>query len=123
MPITQLIPGALPGQRYGSFSGKTAAVGPITQLIPGALPGQRYSSFAGKVAGFPTQYAGLRTFYSSAIKELCLVLPADAPVGDTPMIDKNGTIYAIYLVPTTDPNASFARIYTSDGIKSIRLKT
>jgi hypothetical protein len=36
---------------------------------------------------------------------------------------KNGTAYAVYLVETTDPNASGVRLRTSTGIKSARLKT
>jgi len=74
---------------------------------------------------FPTQYAGLRTYYSGAVKELCLVATADAPsgMGAVPRVRKGGTTYAIYLVETTDPNASSVRIQTSAGTKSIRLKT
>src|SRR3990170_4101410 len=115
MPFTQLVPNALPGRRYGSFSGKTPSslhpVGIITQLMPGALPGARYSSFAGKPS-FPAQFSGLRTYYSGAVKELCLVAEADAPagMGGVMKIDKNGTKYAVYLVETTDVVASFVRI-------------
>ena len=57
MPVTQLAPSALPGRRYGSFSGKTASSGAgphpvdiLTQLVPTATPGRRYGSFAGKSA-------------------------------------------------------------------------
>lgn len=76
----------------------------------------------GVVISFPTQYAGLR-FFHGTVQSLCLVLPADAPTGDTPMVRKNGTTYALYLVATTDPDASTVRIKTNDGIKSVRLLT
>ena len=74
---------------------------------------------------FPTQYAGLRTYYSSAVKELCLVAAVDAPagLGGVPFVRKGGTSYAVYLVDTADPNASHVRIRTSTGTKAIRLKT
>ena len=52
--LTQLTPSALPGQRYGSFSGKEEAdepagphnPGTITQLMPFAVSGQRYAFVA-----------------------------------------------------------------------------
>ena len=74
---------------------------------------------------FPPQFAGLRTYYSAAVKELCLVAEADAPngMGGVLRIDKNGTTYAVYLVETGDANASNVRIETTAGTKSIRLKT
>lgn len=128
MPFTQLTLGATPGRRYGSFAGKVGgpATVPITQLGPNALPGQRYGSFAGKTGGgFPTQYAGLRAYYSGAVNELCLVAAADAPggMGGVLKVYKNGVAYAVYIVETTDPNASKIRIKTVTGIKSLRLKT
>jgi hypothetical protein len=75
--------------------------------------------------GFPTQYAGLRTYYHAAVQELCLVAEADGAtgMGGIPMVSKNGVTYAIYLVETTDPNASLVRIEAGLGIKAIRLKT
>ena len=127
MPITQLIPGALPGRRYGVFDRASAPhpVIKITQLIPSALPGRRYGSFAGRGVGFPAQFAGLRIYYAGSTKELCLVAVADAPtgMGGQIFIDKNGTAYAIYLVETTDPNASSVRFKTTTGTKAVRLKT
>lgn len=74
---------------------------------------------------FPTQFAGLRTYYGAAVRELCLVATADAPtgMGGSIRINKNGTTYAVYLVETTDPDASSVRVNTSAGTKSIRLKT
>ncbi len=76
-------------------------------------------------AAFPTQFSGLRTYYSGAVKELCLVAQADAAtgMGGAPIIDKNGTLYAVYVVETTDLNASFVQVNTSGGVKSLRLKT
>jgi hypothetical protein len=126
--LAQLQPNALPGRRYGSFSGR-AASGPDTrktQLQPGAWGGRRYGSFAGRApASFPTQFAGLRVFYGGAVHDLCLVAAADAPsgMGAVPRVDKNGTTYAAYLVDTTDPNASPVRLETTTGTKAIRLKT
>lgn len=74
---------------------------------------------------FPTQFAGLRVYYAGAVKDLCLVAVADAPtgMGAQMFINKNGTTYAVYLVETTDPDASSVRIQTSLGTKSVRLKT
>jgi hypothetical protein len=75
--------------------------------------------------GFPTQFAGLRTVYQSAVRELCLVAVADAPtgMGGVLRIVKNGTTYAVYLVETTDPNATPVRVRTTTGTKAIRVKT
>lgn len=75
--------------------------------------------------GFPTQYAGLRVYYGGAVRELCLVAVADANtgMGAAPMIDKNGTTYAIYLVETSDPDASHVYLATAAGTKAIRVKT
>ena len=36
---------------------------------------------------------------------------------------KGGTTRAIYLVETTDPNASAVRLRTTTGTKAVRLKT
>lgn len=74
---------------------------------------------------FPTQYSGLRTYYHAAVQDLCLVAAADAAtgMGGAPMVNKNGTTYAVYLVETTDPNASPVRIQTSAGTKAIRVNT
>lgn len=75
--------------------------------------------------GFPTQYSGLRTYYHSAVQDLCLVAEADANtgMGGAIVINKNGTNYAVYLVETTDPDASPIRVQTTTGIKAIRVKT
>jgi hypothetical protein len=44
-------------------------------------------------------------------------------MGGALFIDKNGTTYAVYLVDTSDPDASPFRVRTSAGTKAIRLKT
>ena len=92
--------------------------------MPGAFPGARYSSFVGKVT-FPVQFAGLRVYYGAAVRELCLVAEADAPagMGGVIKINKNGTKYVVYLVETSDANASSVRIQTVTGTRAIRLKT
>ena len=79
----------------------------------------------GVPGAFPAQFAGLRTFYDGAVKELCLVAEASAPggMGGVPKLRKGGTTYAIYLVETTDPNASKVRTRTAAGTRAIRLKT
>lgn len=76
-------------------------------------------------ATFPTQYMGLRGQTSSGTVDLCLVAEADAPsgMGGVLKINKGGTDYAVYLVDTTDVNASPFRIRTTTGTKAIRLKT
>lgn len=75
--------------------------------------------------GFPTQYSGLKVYYNGAIRELCLVAVADAPagMGAAPRISKGGVTYAVYLVETTDPDATPVRLRTTTGTKSVRRKT
>jgi len=74
---------------------------------------------------FPTQFSGFKIQKTGSTIELCLVATADAPtgMGGSIRINKNGTVYALYLVETTDPNASPVRVQTTTGIKSVRLKT
>jgi hypothetical protein len=74
------------------------------------------------IVSFPVQYSGLR-YFKGTVKELCLVATNDAPAGDQWRVQKNGTTYAVYLVDTTDPNASEIRLQTNDGLKAARLKT
>lgn len=74
-------------------------------------------------SSFPTQIPGLRVYYGGAVRALCMVAVADAPAGDTPMVRKNGTTYAVYLVDTSDPNASSVRLQTGAGVKAVRLLT
>lgn len=71
---------------------------------------------------FPTQFSGLR-YYDSGVQELCLVATADAHAGPQLRLYKSGTTYCVYLVDTTDPDASPVRINTGAGVKAIRLKT
>jgi hypothetical protein len=74
------------------------------------------------LSSFPAQFSGLRYFLGT-VRELCLVALGDAPAGDQLRIRKGATDYAVYLVDTTDPNASQLRVQTSAGVKSLRLKT
>lgn len=76
-------------------------------------------------SGFPTQYGFLSVRKTSGTIVLCAVATADAPagMGGQLRIYKGGTTYALYLVETTDPNASPVRVRTSAGTKAIRLKT
>lgn len=75
--------------------------------------------------GFPTQYFGLKSYYQGSVQNLCLVAEADAPssMGGVLKVNKNGTLYVVYLVETTDPNASPCYLRTSTGTKAIREKT
>lgn len=75
--------------------------------------------------GFPTQYGFLKVQTTGGTVILCAVATADAPagMGGQLRIYKGGTTYALYLVETTDPNASPLRIRTTTGTKAIRLKT
>lgn len=77
------------------------------------------------VVVFPVQYAGLRLYYAAAVHDLCLVAEADAPsgMGGVAKVYKGGVQYAMYLVETGDANASPARVNTTTGIKSVRVKT
>lgn len=75
---------------------------------------------------FPTQYLGLRVRKSGSTLDLCLVATADAPSGMGGQLrirNAGGTIRAVYLVETTDPNASPLRLRTTTGTKAVRLKT
>lgn len=87
----------------------------------GYLRSRRWA-FDAAASAFPAQFAGLRYFLGT-VKELALVALGDAPAGDQWRIRKGGTDYAVYLVDTTDPNASQIRIQTSEGLKAARLKT
>lgn len=74
---------------------------------------------------FPTQYPGLRAQIAGVMQELCLVAAGDGAVGmgGIPKIAKGGIIRDIYLVETSDPDASAIRIKTTTGIKAVREKT
>ena len=75
--------------------------------------------------GFPTQYSGFKIQRTGGTIELCLVAEADAPsgMGGVLKIRKGGVTYALYLVETSDGNASPVRIRTTTGTKAVRLKT
>ena len=75
--------------------------------------------------GFPTQYGFLKVQTTGGTVILCAVATADAPsgMGGQLRIYKDGTTYALYLVETTDGNASPLRIRTTTGTKAVRLKT
>lgn len=73
------------------------------------------------IVSFPVQFSGLR-YFSGTVKELCLVATADAPI-PVWRVRKGSTTYAVYLVDTSDPNASGVRVKTAAGIKAARLKT
>lgn len=73
------------------------------------------------IVSFPVQFSGLR-YFKGTVKELCLVAVADAPI-PVWRVRKGTTTYAVYLVDTSDPNASGVRVKTSAGIKAARLKT
>lgn len=88
----------------------------------GYLRPRRWAFTNAVIAAFPAQFAGLRYFLGT-VKELCLVALGDAPTGPQWRIRKGGTDYAVYLVDTTDPNASQVRIETGAGVKAARLKT
>jgi hypothetical protein len=77
---------------------------------------------AAAIIAFPTQFAGLR-YFMGIVRELSLVAIGDAPAGDQWRIRKGGTDYAVYLVDTTDPNASPVRVQTDAGVKAARFKT
>lgn len=102
-----------------------AFVGHPTNTDIVSRPAVYYQSAAVGAPAFPAQYEGLRIWYSADAHDLCLVDIADAPsgMGGVPRIRKNGVTYAIYLVDTTDGNASPVRIKTSAGVKSVRLRT
>lgn len=121
--------GLEPNARRGAAN---ASAGGLDGLIYGLRAVKKkplpvFRSVASTLAtGFSfTQFAGLRCYYNAAINELCLVAEADAPtgMGGVIKIDKNGTLYSVYLVETTDPDASSVRVNTTAGVKSVRLKT
>lgn len=73
---------------------------------------------------FPVQYPGLRIYYNGAVRELCMVAVADAPLtAGVFTVEKNGTLYALYPVDTVDTNATPFRLKTMTSIKAVRLKT
>lgn len=78
-------------------------------------------------SGFPyTQYEGLRVRNGAGVTiDLCLVDEVNGAtgMGGIPKLRRSADVKAIYLVETTDADASPVRIRTTTGIKSIRRKT
>ena len=72
-----------------------------------------------------TTYSGFRVYDNGAAFDLCLVATADAPtgMGGQLRLRKGATTYAVYLVETSDGDASTVRIRTTTGVKAIRRKT
>jgi hypothetical protein len=100
----------------------SSAWGPYDVRLRPRLPD---APLAPTAPAFPAQFAGLRAYYGGSVRDLCLVAVVDAPsgMGGVMRVRKGGTSYAIYLVETSDPNASPIRIRTSAGTKAIRIKT
>lgn len=100
-------------------------------MVPELLGGRRMANPWGISWGsswglaWAPQFAGLKIYDDGGVVDLCLVALADAPAGMGGVweVEKNGIAYAVYLVETTDPNASSARIETTTGVKAARLKT
>lgn len=92
-------------------------------VVPKTADTQQVYPPSAIAAAFPNQFSWLRMYFHGSVQTLCVVATADAPPGNQLRIQNAGLSYAIYLVDTTDPNASPARVRTSTGIKAIRLKT
>lgn len=77
------------------------------------------------VGGFPTQYDGLHYWDGFAVQALCLVEEADAPLGmgGVWQIQGSALVFAVYLVETSDPDASPVHVQTTTGVKAARFKT
>lgn len=80
---------------------------------------------AGGGGGFPTQYAGFKIKLTGSTIELCMVATADAPtgMGGQVRVKRESDTLALYLVETSDPNASGVRLRTVTGVKAVRRKT
>lgn len=110
----------------GTASQGQSATGALTGTLASVLASSQAQSCSGTLGfGFPTQFDGLRFFDGVANSDLSFVAEADAPsgMGGVLKMHKAGTTYALYLVETTDPNASAVRIQTTTGTKAIRKKT
>lgn len=110
----------------GPFRVRDAATG-LLLLLSNSGPPAPPKPFVDVVSAgsvFPTQYAGLRVYYHGAVQELSLVVEGDAPsgMGGIWKIRNSATQYAVYLVETSDPNATPIRIQTGSGIKALRIK-
>lgn len=107
----------------GADGGMLYGIRAVPKPTPAAPP--RMSGLVIVAGPFPTQYAGLRAYYHGRVNDLCMVAEADAPTdtGGVIKVRKSGTTYAVYLVPTTDTNASPIRVRTTKGTYAIREKT
>ena len=70
-----------------------------------------------------TEYAGLRVAYSGSTHQLAMVPVADAPtgLGGIIKITKGTEVYALWIVDTSDGDASHVRVQMPIGVKSVRL--
>lgn len=76
------------------------------------------------MSGITAATTGLRiTKGNGSTIELLLVAEnaGASGMGGVPVVNKNGTNYALYLVETSDGKAGPVRISTTTGIKSVRL--
>ena len=103
---------------------------PVATLTYTAPDGATYvqvlrGDIAQAILTFPAQYAGLRVRATGGTIELSLVALADAPngMGGVWRVQANGVTRAVYLVETTDGNASPVRVRTEAGTKAARVKT
>jgi hypothetical protein len=76
-------------------------------------------------SSLPAFVLGLRGQAASGTVDLAMVAEGDGQsgMGGVPKIVKGGAVYDLYLVETTDPDASPFRVQTSAGVKAIRLAT
>lgn len=79
----------------------------------------------GPGSSFPTQYPGLRIWHSGAVVSLCVVATGDAPtgLGGQPRIYMDGVVRALYLVATSDPDASPVRMRVGGVTRAVRRLT
>ena len=116
---------ACPGMllNYRAFPGGA----PIVTIVASQILNEKSLTGAPPaVLGFPTQFAGLRWWDGAVAVDMCLVAQADGPAGMGAVLTiqgSGGSIYAVYLVETSDANASPMQIDTSAGTKAIRNKT
>lgn len=117
------------GERSVAFLPAPQGISPLPLLLSRAILVRPIERVPERVVGLRApaggggfsfiQYAGLRA-WSGSLVELCLVDRVNAPALP---IQKNGVDLGIYLVETSDPDASPVRISTSAGTKAVRLKT
>lgn len=117
------------GQRFlgWAWRAQSATVLPRKRLAfgdPDAADGLAWADwfFEAVGGGFPAQIPGLRAFYGGATHTLCLVAEADAPtgMGGVVKIRKGAVTLVLYLVETSDPDATPIYVRTSSGTKAVR---